>query len=83
MIRNVTDIWEKERTREGLYIVRCTKPDFVNRIRIGAGGNKGGTLGIFGRLRNHRKIWRGTAECETHKLQPFDVVYAWALDGWT
>jgi hypothetical protein len=83
VIRNVTASWEEERTREGLYIARCLKPDFANRIRIGAGGNKGGTLGIFGRLRDHRKIWRGAAECETHTLQPFETLHAWGLDGWT
>jgi len=52
-------------------------------VRIGAGGNKGGASGIFGRLTKHAKPWRDTPEYETHVLQPFDVVHAWALDGWT
>lgn len=65
-----------------MYIVRSTVSGFENRVRTGAGGNKGGTLGLLGRLRSHLKPWRQSAECETHKLQPFEVVHAWSLDGW-
>lgn len=63
--------------------MRSTVTGYEDRVRIGAGGNKGGTHGLLGRLRSHIKPWRQEADCETHKLQPFEVVHAWSLADWT
>ncbi|MCT8003730.1 hypothetical protein NZL82_17805 [Sphingomonas sanguinis] len=63
--------------------MRSTVSGYEDRVRIGAGGNKGGTLGLLSRLRSHVKPWRKEADCETHKLQPFEVVHAWSLADWT
>jgi hypothetical protein len=83
MIRDVTHCWQSERVAGGLYIVRSTKEGLRDRVRVGAGGNKGGNQGIYLRLSNHRKPQPAEIRYETHRCQPFAVVHAWGLSGWT
>lgn len=83
MIRDVTDCWDAERIVGGVYIVRSTVDGRRDRVRIGAGGIKGGRKFIYRRLSNHRKRRPAAPKYETHLCQPFDVVHAWGLAGWT
>lgn len=84
MIRDVTTSWATETEQKGLYIIRCTKPGWSDRLRVGGGGLNEGKEGLPGRLREHAKPFRNMPDSETDKLRPFEhVVRAWALDGWT
>jgi hypothetical protein len=83
MIRDVTTSWRAERIAGGLYILRWTIDGLRDRVRIGAGGNKGGKEGIYLRLSNHRSAAPPAPRSETHRCRPFDVVHAWQLAGWT
>ena len=51
-------------------------------VRVGVGGIRGGSKGLFGRLDLHLKPLSGVATLGTHECQPFDLIRAWELADW-
>lgn len=86
MIENVTNTWRSGRTVAGLYIIRSCREGCRDRIRIGAGGNRGGKFGLYNRLKRHvGPTPERDRKYETHNSEPFDVdkpIYVWGLLGW-
>ncbi|MEG3089659.1 hypothetical protein [Sphingomonas sp. PB4P5] len=81
MIEDVTTTWKATKPVSGLYIVRSIVDP--SRIRISAGGNRGGKAGLHQRLMIHGRVRVGAPTCETHVFAPFDVLHAWRMNGWT
>lgn len=83
MIKDVTTNWKQPRAGGGLYILRGRNEPYRGVVRIGGGGIRNGKNGIFGRLKTHLGPWNRIREFGTHECQPFDLIRAWELDGWT
>lgn len=52
-------------------------------MRVGVAGVRKGKDGIYGRLNCHTKRWSGKPTLGTHQCQPFALIRAWELPGWT
>lgn len=80
-VSDATSNWRTNKTAFGVYIVRSVQTAGDDKVRIGVGGIRGGSL--YGRLSNHCANPPKELKYATHRFQPYTILKAWHLIQWS